>query len=63
MHKITGASAPILQEASMNKMKPKIIKIKTRRGAILSRKAIVAGKFAQVGIWLYAKKGEVYERY
>jgi hypothetical protein len=47
----------------MNKMKPKIIKIKTRKGAILSRRAIVAGKFAQVGIWLYAKKGEVYERF
>jgi len=47
----------------MNKTKPKIIKIKTRRGAILSRRAIVAGKFAQVGIWAYVKKGDVYERY
>jgi hypothetical protein len=47
----------------MNKTKPKIIKIKTRRGAILSRRAIVVGKFAQVGIWAYVKKGEVYERY
>jgi hypothetical protein len=53
----------IFKEASMNKMKPKIIKIKTRKGAILSRRAIIAGKFAQVGIWAYVKKGEVYERY
>ena len=47
----------------MNKTKPKIIKIKTRKGAILSRKAIVAGKFAQVGIWLYKNEGGVYVRY